>query len=103
MNFWNSLDRLRAPKDVIAVEERFVRDGNIWSAAGVSAGIDVMLGFIEFYADEQSAGTVRFAAEYYPSLKPYGDFHKKPKAPACISYRPEPDAGNRAYDGRRKA
>jgi len=103
MNFWNSLDRLRALKDVIVVEERFVRDGNIASAAGVSAGIDVMPAFIQFSADEQSAGTVQFAAECYPSLQSYGDFHKNPKPPAYIRYRPEPDAGSRAYDGRRKA
>ena len=30
---WNSLDRLRALGDVTVVEERFVRDGNIWTSA----------------------------------------------------------------------
>lgn len=89
---WNSLDRLRALGNVIVVEERFVRDGNIWSAAGVSAGIDATLAFIESFADEQTAGIVQFAAEYYPSPKLYGDFHKNPKAPAYFRYKAEPDA-----------
>ena len=86
---WNSLDRLRALGDTIVIEERFVRDGNIWCAAGVSAGIDTMLAFVESFADEQTAGTVQFAAEYYPSHKSYGDSHKNPKAPAYLKRRAE--------------
>jgi transcriptional regulator GlxA family with amidase domain len=35
---WGSLDRLRAFGGIEVVEERFVRDGNIWSSAGISAG-----------------------------------------------------------------
>lgn len=31
---WGSLQRMRALGDVNVVEERFVRDGNIWSSAG---------------------------------------------------------------------
>jgi transcriptional regulator GlxA family with amidase domain len=79
---WNSLEGLRALGDVTVVEERFVRDGNIWSAAGVSAGMDAMLAFIESVAGEKTAGIVQFAAEYYPSPRRYGDLHKTPKAPA---------------------
>jgi len=75
---------LRALGDVDVVEERFVRDGNIWSSAGVSAGIDVMLAFIADFAGEQAAGIVQFAAEYYPSAKSYGGMHKNPKAPAYL-------------------
>jgi transcriptional regulator GlxA family with amidase domain len=85
---WNSLDRLRVLGDVTVVEERFVNDGNIWSSAGVSAGIDVMLAFIASVAGEKSAGTVQFAVEYYPSAKSYGDFHRNPKAPAYLKHLP---------------
>ena len=81
---WNSLDRLRALGDVTVVEERFVKDGNIWSSAGVSAGMDMMLAFIADFAGEEAAGIVQFATEYYPSTKSYGDFDKNPKAPAYI-------------------
>ena len=85
---WNSLDRLRSLGDVTVLEERFVNDGNIWSSAGVSAGIDVMLAFIASMAGEQAAGIVQFAAEYYPSTKSYGDFRKNPKAPAYLKNLP---------------
>ena len=78
---WNSLDRLRAFEDVTVVEERFVRDGNIWSSAGVSAGTDLMLAFITDIAGEEAAGKVQFAAEYYPSAKRYGASHENPMAP----------------------
>jgi len=78
---WNSLDRLKALGDVMVVEERFVCDGNIWTSAGVSAGIDLMLAFIAQAAGEEAAGKVQFAAEYYPSAKRYGALHESPIAP----------------------
>jgi transcriptional regulator GlxA family with amidase domain len=81
---WNSLDRLRALGDVAVVEERFVRDGNIWTAAGVSAGIDLILAFIADYAGEEIAGKVQFAAEYYPSATRHGTSHKSPMAPGYL-------------------
>ena len=84
---WNSLDRLRALGDVKVVEERFVKDENIWSAAGVSAGIDMMLAFIADVAGEEAAGIVQFAAEYYPSAKSYGGLALHPKAPAYLKQR----------------
>jgi transcriptional regulator GlxA family with amidase domain len=72
---WGSLERLRALGDVTVVEERFVRDGNVWTSAGVSAGIDLTLAFIASVAGEDAAAKVQFAAEYYPSTKRYGNFH----------------------------
>lgn len=81
---WGSLQRMRALGDVKVVEERFVRDGNIWSSAGVSAGIDLMLAFIASVASEEAAGKVQFAAEYYPSGIKYGGFEKHADAPAYL-------------------
>jgi len=79
---WGSLDRLRAAGGVTVIEERFVQDGNIWSSAGISTGMDMMLAFIKDFAGEETAGIVQFAVEYYPSTKSYGGFDKNPKAPA---------------------
>lgn len=79
---WGSLDRLRALGDVKVVEERWVRDGNIWSAAGVSAGIDLTLAFIAATAGEDAAGKVQLAAEYYPSGSTYGSYASDARAPA---------------------
>lgn len=81
---WGSLERLRALGDVDVVEQRFVRDGTIWSSAGVSAGTDLMLAFIADVAGENAAGKVQFAAEYYPSAVRYGGFENHPQAPAYV-------------------
>jgi transcriptional regulator GlxA family with amidase domain len=78
---WNSLDRLRALEDVTVVEDRLVRDGNVWSAAGVSAGIDMILAFIADMAGEEVAGKVQLAAEYFPLARRYGAVHESPMAP----------------------
>ncbi len=64
---WQSLDRMRALGDVIVVEERFVKDGKIWTSAGVSAGLDMVLAFIANVAGAEAAGQVQLAAEYFPS------------------------------------
>jgi len=77
---WASLDRLRALGDVTVAEERVVKDGDIWSASGVSAGIDLMLEFIARIAGEEAAATVQFRAEYFPSSKSYGNQY--PRAPS---------------------
>jgi transcriptional regulator GlxA family with amidase domain len=81
---WGSLERLRA-LDVEVVEQRFVRDGNIWSSAGVSAGIDLTLAYIAEAAGEDAAAKVQFAAEYYPSARRYGSPHRThPGAPGYL-------------------
>lgn len=81
---WGSLERLRALGDVQVVEQRFVRDDNVWSSAGVSAGIDLMLAFIASVAGETVAGKVQFQAEYYPASTKYGGFENQTQAPAYI-------------------
>lgn len=81
---WGSLERLRALGDVTVVEQRYIQDGNIWSSAGVSAGMDMMLAFIASVAGEAAAGKVQFAAEYYPSSVKYGGFENHAQAPAYL-------------------
>ncbi|MDF0750928.1 DJ-1/PfpI family protein [Marinobacter sp. 71-i] len=81
---WASLDRLKALEQVEVVEERFVRDGNIWTSAGISAGIDLMFAFIASIAGDEVAGQVQFSAEYYPAATNYGGFEKHPSAPMYL-------------------
>jgi transcriptional regulator GlxA family with amidase domain len=69
---WASLERLRALGDVEVVEERFTRDGAIWTAAGISSGIDLTLEFIAETAGEEVASKVQLESEYYPSAKIFG-------------------------------
>lgn len=85
---YKSLDRLRALGDVEVVEERIVRDGNVWTSAGVSAGIDLALALIAEIAGEETAGKVQLSAEYYPSDRRYGTAHEEEAAPAYLAMRP---------------
>lgn len=46
--------------------ERIVRDGKVWTAAGVSAGIDLALALVAELADEATARTIQLLLEYDP-------------------------------------
>ena len=78
---WGSLDELRAVEGVTVKEDRYVRNGNIWTAAGVSAGIDMALALVAAEAGEDTAGRVQLYAEYFPEDRRYGDAHRDPRAP----------------------
>lgn len=81
---WAFLQHLRGDPDVEVVEERFVRDGNIWTSAGVSAGMDMMLAFIAETFGESVAADVQLEAEYFPSRRVYGRPFDRADVPAYI-------------------
>ena len=89
---WSALQRLAELGNVEVCQERVVRDGNIWTAAGVSAGIDLALAFIDSVAGETVAGKVQFGAEYYPSGRFFGTVHQSPQAPAYLKKGPNPSS-----------
>lgn len=66
---WESLDRLADLDPTIAVrhDERFVDDGDIITAAGVSAGIDMALHLIGRLASPGRAREVRKYIQYDPA------------------------------------
>ncbi len=73
---WTAQHHLRDDPTVTLEEKRFVQDGKLWSAAGVSSGIDMMLAYIAYRWGPVIAGDVQLHAEYYPASKIYGDaFH----------------------------
>jgi len=74
----SALSRLTELGDVTVCPERVVRDGQVWTAAGISAGIDLALAFIESVAGETVAGKVQLGAEYYPSGRILRDVPPKP-------------------------
>jgi transcriptional regulator GlxA family with amidase domain len=85
---WASLNRLRAAGDVNVVEARWVVDGPVWTSAGVSAGIDMALAYIEQVSGPITAGKVQMAAEYYPEGKLHGGDVMHGKAPSYVRERP---------------
>jgi transcriptional regulator GlxA family with amidase domain len=79
-----SIPRLRAFDKTTVVEERWVKDGTIWTAAGVTSGIDLALAFIADVSGEKLAGELQYYLEYYPPTKRYGDAYKAEDAPAYL-------------------
>ena len=64
---WAFVDTLRSKGDITVVDDqRFVVDGNLVSAAGVSAGIDMALWLVAQLHGEDHARDVQHYIEYYP-------------------------------------
>jgi transcriptional regulator GlxA family with amidase domain len=66
---WKSLDRMRAAFPGTAVEGRLhvVRDGAVWTSAGIAAGIDLALRVVAEFCGEGVARTTAAHMEYpYP-------------------------------------
>ena len=78
---WLALDKL-AELGAEPVSERFVIEGKIVTAAGVSAGIDMALALVAQIAGEQVAQTIQLGIEYDP--QPPFDAGAPHKAPAEI-------------------
>jgi transcriptional regulator GlxA family with amidase domain len=64
---WAFVDTLRAKGDITVVDDRrWVVDGNLVTAAGVSAGIDMSLWLVGQLYGEEHARDVQHFIEYYP-------------------------------------
>lgn len=85
---WARLPALGELPGVAVRPERVVHSGPVWTAAGVSAGIDMLLAFIAHEAGEEVAGQVQLVAEYYPSPRLYGPAHRRVGAPAYLAPQP---------------
>lgn len=70
---WAYVETLREQADVTVVDdERWVVDGNVVTAAGVSAGIDMSLWLVGQIYDVKHARDVQRVIEYHPA-PPYAD------------------------------
>ncbi len=64
--YWRALEEFSALHPDIS-EERIVKDGKIWTAGGVSSGLDIALELIREVGGEQAAIEARLAFEYFPN------------------------------------
>lgn len=71
--YWAAIEKMRDLPDVRVVDdERWVHDGNVVTAAGVSAGIDMALYVIGQLLTPQAACIIQQYMEYHPA-PPYAD------------------------------
>ena len=66
--YWQALDELTQVDETIDVrpDERFVDDGDVITASGVSAGIDMALHLVDRLAGRERAREVRRGIQYDP-------------------------------------
>ena len=84
---WKVVQMLR-DAGVEVVEERYTHDGPLWTSAGVSAGIDMLLAYIAHERGEATAATVQLNAEYFPDARVYGDNRTRDGVSAYIRRLP---------------
>jgi transcriptional regulator GlxA family with amidase domain len=70
--YWASKDYLESTFDVTYVPERYVRDGKVITAAGVSAGIDMALYLVGVLKGPEEARKLQKLIEYDPA-PPYAE------------------------------
>lgn len=81
---WQSLNRLKQFPEVTVCEQRYVKDGAIWTSAGISAGMDMALALIADVSGKEIAGNVQLSAEYFPDPKQYIHVDKIENLPAYL-------------------
>lgn len=69
--YWRALPEFTRLLGVTVSEERIVRDGKVWTAGGLSSGIDLALAIIAEIAGDEIAGRIQLAFEYFPLDKVY--------------------------------
>ncbi len=75
---WAVIELLRQESNVTVVDdERWVRDGNVITAAGVSAGIDMALYLVAELTNSDTAKRVQHMMEYYPKPPQFAETGEK--------------------------
>lgn len=94
--YWRALPEAKKLSGIHVVEERIVKNKNIWLSGGVTSGIDLALEFIAEVAGKDMAGKVQLLLEYFPektmystpnaasALPPYGNREEQIDLPAYI-------------------
>lgn len=78
---WRYLTEMKQFPNFNIIEQRFVKDGNLWTSAGISAGMDMALAFIADTAGNETAGKIQLHAEYFPDAKSYVSLEEVPERP----------------------
>jgi transcriptional regulator GlxA family with amidase domain len=81
---WKVVEKLREA-GIDVVEERYTHDESVWTSAGVSAGIDMVLAYIAFTHGEDVASLVQLNAEYFPDGRIYGHEHQTQAVPTYVT------------------
>ncbi|MCF6775200.1 DJ-1/PfpI family protein [Thiotrichales bacterium 19X7-9] len=79
--YWRAVPEIQALKDIKFCGERIVKSGKIWTAGGISSGIDLALELIASIAGKETAGKVQLLFEYFPERLSYCNLETKNQLP----------------------
>lgn len=68
-SYWLALPELKTFDNLVPVQKRIVKSGKIWTAGGVTSGIDLALEFIAEIISYDAAGVTQLLLEYFPEQK----------------------------------
>ena len=80
---WNAVDLL-ARRGAIPVHERVVRDGNLFTAGGITAGIDFGMSIVAALLGEEEAQAIQLSMEYAPA-PPFESGRPETAPPAVLA------------------
>lgn len=80
--YWRALPEMASLNQIQLVPERIVKNEKIWTAGGVSSGIDLAFALIEKMAGKEEAGKVQMLFEYFPERKLYASQESAKQLPA---------------------
>ncbi len=64
--YWRAIEELAQDKSIRIVPQRIVKSGKIWTAGGVSSGIDLAIELVSEIAGIEEADKLRLMLEYFP-------------------------------------
>lgn len=64
--YWRAIQELAQDKSIKIVPQRIVKSGKIWTAGGVSSGIDLALELVNDISGVDEADKLRLMLEYFP-------------------------------------
>lgn len=79
--YWRAIPELESLNSVVIDEQRIVKSGNIWSAGGISSGIDLAFELIAEIAGKDEAGMAQLLFEYFPNHTKYAKQYLKDQLP----------------------
>ena len=71
--YWRAMNELKALRPINIKEKRVVKSANIWTAGGISSGIDLAFELIKEIAGKEAAGKIQLLFEYFPDQFCYCD------------------------------
>lgn len=80
--YWRAVEELAQDRTITIVPQRIVKSGKIWTAGGMSSGIDLAIELVREIAGAKDADKLRLMLEYFPPSSAMCNLSLASKLPA---------------------